>query len=367
MIKTTGFRWLAGPALMATLGGGCGPVTGVLPCDDALSAKAEVLTDAVTDLVQVSNDMKASLVAACSAIAKDLGETPMDASGAEVPDDVVKQNCDLATTAIKAKVAASGAIIVLIEGGRCEVDAKAQFDCEAKCDVEGKCTPPTVELRCDPGELSGQCDAECKASATCEGTASVVAQCDGKCAGRCAGMCDGNASTGACPGRCAGTCTGDCTLDASASISCGVDVRCRGGCSVAYKAPTCEGELKPPSCMLDADCEAGCKGQGSLQATCTPPTVVVTGDATLQTTLQANLPAVIKVAAQAGLVAKAATDVAGAAENVGTAISDSATCTVKYGVAFATAVTDAVAATASISITVTASVSVNSAVIAGPM
>src|SRR5262249_45887859 len=132
-----------------------------------------------------------------------------------------------------------------------------------------------------------------------------------------------------------------------------------------YKAPTCEGELTPPKCTVDEDCEAGCKGQGTLEATCTPPQVEAlgtTGDAMLITTLKTNLPAIVNVAAQAKLVADAATTVAGAADRVGSAVADSATCSLKYGASFVTELSGAVAASTTITVSVTASVNVNAAV-----
>ena len=136
---------------------------------------------------------------------------------------------------------------------------------------------------------------------------------------------------------------------------------------MAYTAPTCEGELTPPTCNLDADCEAGCKGQGSLQATCTPPKIQVltSGDAALIATLQTNLPAILNVAVQGKLVAQAATDVASAADHVGTAVADSAACAVKYGATFVTQLGGAVAASTTISVSISVSVSVNTAALGG--
>jgi hypothetical protein len=383
MSTRKGRRWITGPALVVgavvALASGCTitPGSGDQLCDAGLKAKAEALQGAVDDLVTVSADLKAQLAVACANMAKDLGATPPEVGdGTSVSDDDLKTACDVASMAITAKIKSTGTITPVVEGGQCQIAAQAQFDCEAKCDVSGKCTPGTIEARCDPGDISGECDGECMASATCEGSATVAASCqgtcdatcEGKCAGVCNGTCDGNASTGACAGTCkgectascTGSCTGNCKLDADAHIMCGAMATCRGGCSVMYKAPTCEGQLKPPSCDIDADCEAGCRGQASLEATCTPPTVdiLISMDDTLKTTLEKNLPAVFRVATQGKLIAQAAQDVASAAQNVGTAVVDSAGCALLFGVDFATKLQASVDASVSLSVTVMASVSV---------
>lgn len=379
MSKGNWGRWLVAPALITGTGvlgaGGCGLLESVEEkvCAPDLAAKADALQGAVEALSTVSGQMKAKLAVACAGIAKDLGEMPAAVGdGTDVSDDTLTQVCDLASTAIKAKIAASGNVVPIIQGGHCEVDAKAQFDCEAKCDVDGKCTAPTIEARCSPGDLSGVCDGTCMASATCEGSATVAAACQGSCDasctgtcdGNCVGTCDGNPSTGSCPGKCAGrcdksctgTCNGNCKLDADAMVMCGAMATCRGGCSVAYKEPTCEGTLTPPSCDIDAECEAGCSGQGTLTATCTPPTVsvLVSGDAALAKTLEANFPAIIQVAAQGALVAKAAADVSTAAQNVIGELSGSPGCAVIYGASFVTKLKGSIDASVSITVSVKA-------------
>ncbi|MBK7581029.1 MAG: hypothetical protein IPI67_12550 [Myxococcales bacterium] len=383
MKKMKGFRFLAGPALIAAMalpfGGGCDAAKdaqNATECAAELKAKAEAFQGAVNALVTVSGEMKASLSVACANIAKDLGETPPDVGdGKNVSDDDLKAACNKASVALDAKIKASGSVTLSIEGGKCEVNAQAQFSCEGKCDVSGKCEPPKLELRCDPGELSGQCSGECKASATCEGSATVAANCEGTCsatctgtcAGTCTGKCDGADSSGTCAGKCEGkcdteckgTCSGECKLSATAKVNCGAEASCKGGCSVEYTAPKCEGELKPLECDIDADCKAGCSGQGSLTATCTPPKVVVqaSGDATLSATLEANLPAILDVAAKGELAGKAAADIAVKAADVGAEVAASAACAVTFGADFVAQLQASVAASASVSVSVSASAS----------
>src|SRR5262249_48023980 len=120
-----------------------------------------------------------------------------------------------------------------------------------------------------------------------------------------------------CEGSCKGTCNGNCKLDASANVMCGAMVNCKGGCSVAYKAPQCETKLNPPSCNVDAHCEASCQSHAEFKAKCTPPTVslerdgsVSTGLQAVITTVQKNLPPLIlAVQSQGKLAVDAATSV----------------------------------------------------------
>ena len=294
---------VAGIGLPALLASGCkGKGIDSLTCAADIEARINALVDASASLVAVSDDIKTAVGTACVNIAGDLGATGLPTGApADFTDDDLTAACDAAVAEIQAEFAAGVSIAVIIEGGGCEVNAQAQFNCEASCDVNGECTPGSIELQCDPGELTGVCEGTCSASATCEGTASVAANCEGQCGGTCNGTCSGACSNGTgancqgkCDGTCSGTCTGECVLDANASINCGANVDCTGGCSVAYTAPSCTGELTPPACNIDAQCEAGCQGQASFEATCTPPSVSIdiTGGAgaTLQATLEANLP-----------------------------------------------------------------------------
>jgi hypothetical protein len=367
---------LAGVALVVALTSGCSQAPGGFACDATLVASATALDGAMTALITLSGQMRASLAVACAAIASDLGQNPPAVGdGTMVSDATMQQVCTMATNAIKA----AGKSTILIEGGKCQVDAQDQFDCEAQCDVNHKCQPPTVVTRCSPAELSVVCGGTCQAMATCEGSATVAAQCqgtcmatcNGTCSGACNGTCDGTMSTGTCAGTCQGecagsckgTCTGDCTLDANASINCGAQARCRGGCSGAYTQPVCESTLNPPSCTVDANCEAACQGQGSLKATCAAPSVVLVtaGSTALGTTLTKNLPTILQVDAQAVLVAKTAAAVATAAQKVSTALSNSAACALT-AVDFAAQVAASLQASQTISVSVQASASVTAAV-----
>src|SRR5262245_24109378 len=98
MKNVKGFRFLAGPALVAALAapmvGGCSEAKDAANgggCEAELKAKADAFKGAVDALVTVSGEMKGELAIACSKIAKDLGETPPDVGdGKSVSDDTMK-------------------------------------------------------------------------------------------------------------------------------------------------------------------------------------------------------------------------------------------------------------------------------------
>jgi len=343
---------LAAPMLLAS---GC---SDDLTCDDSIVAKVEAFQGAVDALVKVSGDMKASVGVACANIANDLGQTgvPDVSDPTALSDDDVTTACNLAKAGITASINASGSISVQVIGGECHVKADAQISCEASCSVDGSCDPGTVDVRCDPGELSGSCSAECTGSCTVE-TGSV--DCQGGCSGTCNGDCSGACGAG-CSGKCDGTCTGQCTgtCDVVApSATCSGS--CKGGCSVEYTAPKCEGELKPPSCDIDAECKGGCNAQGNLEAECTEPQIIIEGNADLKATLEANLPAIFLVfKVQGALVLDSAAYVAQTAGGVAEAAVGVPACVAKFAGDLVAQFSGAVSASASVSVSVSASADV---------
>lgn len=328
-------------------------------CESDLRARVDSLNAAATSFIAASEALELEIGTACHNIATDL-----EADDVPAADDV-QAVCGAASAALDAEVGAGATIEIAIEGGGCEVNAEAQFSCEAECSVEGECDPGTVEVRCDPGELSGECSGECSASAVCEGSAEIAANCDGSCSGNCTGTCEGDDVSGAvCDGRCDGECTGECTLAADASINCGVDVDCRGGCSVEYTAPHCEGTVEPPQCDMDMDCQAGCDGQASVEAECTPPSVsVVVGGgahANLESTLATNMPAILNGVRYKGqLLLDSAQDLVGAAGNVAGELGNAATCAAAVGAEVVGNLTAVAEASASVSVSFEASASVS--------
>jgi hypothetical protein len=347
------------------LAGGCGG-TDSLTCDTKLVAKVEALSAAAEALVTASGELKGEIALACATIATDMGQAGVPAvNGANTSDDDLTTACDLASASITTAINAGATFELMITGGECTVNASAQLDCEASCQVDASCDPGSIDVRCTPGNLSGGCTGQCDGSCEVQGgsvdcVGSCSAECTGTCGGNCTGTCNGTQSGGTCSGtcvgkcdaECSGTCTGSCTYTAPSATCSG---SCTGSCDVAFTAPKCEGELTPPSCTVDADCQAGCKGDAQFSAVCTPPSVELvfagTANANLQATLEANLPAILNGFQLKGeLVFNAAGDVA---EKFGAAV-DAALSTAACAVTLAgnVAASAAASATASVSVSV---------------
>jgi hypothetical protein len=209
--------------------------------------------------------------------------------------------CNAAQTQLKAKLAGA-AITINYQPPACTVSVNAQASCEAKCTANAQCQAELgdITLRCDPGQLSGRCDAMC--TATCEGSANLAVTCDGACSGTCEGMCNAAPSTGACAGTCTGKCRGSCKVAAMGGVMCEGD--CTGGCSVAVKAPKCKGTLKPPSAMCNAEakCEGSCQASASAKAECKDPSLDISSsvDPKVVAAIKLHLPKLIAVAEARG-------------------------------------------------------------------
>lgn len=247
---------------------------------------------------------------ACQSIAVELGGDP-NAVTATDPDERVRQWCAQAVAQIEANITAQGSLSISVQPARCTVNASVQGNCEASCTAKAECqvTPAEIVARCEPGELSGKCDAQCTGS--CEGSANLAVACEGTCQGtcdgECSGTCEGSAGNGGgntqCEGKCNGTCKGECRgscqIEAGANVECNAD--CSGGCSVEYKAPKCNAELTPPKaeCQASADCQGSCNASASAKAECKPPSVeiVATGNinASAIGTLKLHLPQILGV------------------------------------------------------------------------
>ena len=363
---------------------GCHALGGVQPtasavgggaCAADFSAKMKSLQTSVDGLAKVSAEIRGDVFLACQNIANDLGAAGVPAvKPASATDDDVKTACDLAKGAIDAQVSAGVKITLAVEPGYCEVAADAQLSCEAKCDVSGGCDPGSVEVRCEPGQLAGECTAEC--SGQCRAEANVAVACEGSCQGTCTGECSGTCAAqdgnggcaGACDGTCKGTCSGTCDIEAGAKVAC--NGTCKGACSVDFTAPSCEGALTPPKCDIDADCEAGCDGQAKFEAECVPPRVAVAVDGSasskLASTLETNLPAIVSVAGTRGqLVSSATGDVAKAFGDAVAELADLPGCLLVFAGDFAGKVATSVEASASVSVSVSASASVAGSARAG--
>lgn len=268
--------------------------------------------EAAAQLKGFAAQLDADLAAACGGLATDLGK-PGDYKAS-------KEACKAAMDAmgeIRGKLGGSAKITLAIEPPRCSASLDAMAECVGSCDAS--VDPGSVEVKCEPGKLSGSCEAECSgtcsldAAAKCDGTCkgSCDAKFSGTCGGECNGKCNGKTSKGGvcngkCEGKCSasaegscgGSCSGSCELKAAAKCS----GTCSGDCSVAMKAPKCDGKIEPPK--ASAECNAKCEADVSAKLECTPAKVSVniTGGADAaavaqyKAALEKNLPAVLKIA-----------------------------------------------------------------------
>ena len=263
---------------------------------------------ATADFAGTATAAVADVGSACQAIAVDLGADPR---GVKQTDQAARTTawCNLAVERIN--MVLGGKITVVAQPPSCSFNASVQANCEAKCTVDASCEAElgNIELRCDPGEISGKCRAEC--TGTCEGSANLAVTCDGVCKGTCEGTCAGNCSVkgangdcrGSCDAACKGSCRGSCDVDAKAKVACEGD--CTGGCSATLVAPKCKGELKPPSakCQGSAECAGSCRASANAKAECTEPSVEVrfSGTSSVDTdlaiaSLRMNLPKIVAAA-----------------------------------------------------------------------
>jgi len=284
--------------------------------DAAAGAKLKAGTAAAVSIKGFADKVDADLKIACGGLAKDLG------AAGEFKDG--KSACDAAIKAIgdvKGKLGANAKMTLVFQEPRCQADMNVMADCAGKCDV--KASGGKAKVECEPGKLSGKCDANCEgtcdlsAAAKCDGecNGSCDAEIKGTCSGKCNGKCDGKASKAECAGNCEGKCEGgtmkgeckgkcggECKLKASAKC----EGTCNGKCSAEMKAPKCTGEVKPPE--MSADCKAHCNADVTAKAECTPPKVglAVSGTtdakltAQLQGAIEKNFPLLLKVAVGLG-------------------------------------------------------------------
>ncbi|MEO7109588.1 MAG: hypothetical protein ABI183_04035 [Polyangiaceae bacterium] len=294
-----------------------------------VGAKLKAGVQASEEIQAFAAKLDADLKDACGGLAKDLGDKADYKNGEETCKAAIKVMGEF-----KAKMGANAKIALDIIPPRCDADMSVMSDCAGSCDASVKGGGAKVE--CEPGKLSGSCDAQCSgscdlsASAKCDGTCegSCDATFKGSCGGNCDGKCDGKSSKGA---VCNGTCDGKC--DAKASGSCGgkcggtcklkaaakCDGTCTGSCTAEMKAPKCSGEVTPPK--MSAECKAHCDAKVNANLTCKPASVTLriegaadTGAAaTYKAAIEKNLPGVLKIAEG---MAKQATEVAGNIEAV---------------------------------------------------
>jgi hypothetical protein len=415
---------LAGGVAALALSSGCSAADALQGCDEFSGGSASVaalqidgnskaFVTAAADFVGAVSSMETAVYTACAKIDTDLHVTDTWSAKGSL-DDQTNEACAQAANKINAilaeGVSVQAACYLSISGGHCEVDANVEATCEGQCTGAANCTPPDVMVACQPGDLSVQCSDQCQLNATCEGTVMAAAtcqgscsadctgecditasaptvRCEGTCTGKCTGTCDGSTANGTtcagtcsgtcdanckftggvaahCNGSCNGSCTGDCKLDANATVNCGANVRCKGGCNVTGTAPQCEGEVTPPMCNVDAHCQASCQGHAEATASCTPPAVAFECDATatpdmmsLVATLKTNLPVILQaVQTQGPLAVKAGGHVASTGADL---LAAAGSIGGKAAACITTAVPASAKASVSVSVSVMASASVS--------
>jgi hypothetical protein len=336
----------------------------------SIDGDTKAFVSASADLATITATAESNILTACIGIDTDLQITDtwtaMKTASGNI-DAEVKEACTQASNKISAVLQgdASAGCELVISRGYCTVDEQAQVACESSCTTNTTCMPGDITMLCMPAELTGECSGTCNAGAACEGSVSAQATCMGQCEADCTGMCDNSPCQGThCKGSCMGTCDGQCTLAAQAQVNCGANVRCRGGCSVAYTAPACETTVTPPSCNVSQTCQASCTSHVESTATCTPPGVSLECGAMVSADLQAvidtvkkNLPSIILLVQTQG---KLVLDAANQVVTTGTAVAnDFASLSGKAVACAKTAVQADATASASLNVSVQASASVS--------
>jgi hypothetical protein len=280
-----------------------------------VATKVRAGAEAAAEMKALSAKIDSDLKKACGDLARDLGAAGDYKDGQEACKAAVKALGDS-----KAKLGAKAKVTLDVTEPHCGVDVSAYADCAGRCDAS--VSPGQAEVKCEPGQLQGECAGKCQgeceasASATCTGecSGSCDAEIKGACSGACSGKCDGKPMPASTGGRCEGVCEGPCDgrVKATCQGQCGGQCKirgqaecqgtCSGSCSVEMKAPKCTGAVEPPK--LSAECKAKCDASLQAHAECTPAHVVarVVGGADIQSELafrkaiEKNMGAVLNVA-----------------------------------------------------------------------
>ena len=348
----------------------------------AAAQKVEALLKASADLYAAANATETEMVAACTAIATDLGVPAAELQPA-AGEVAVTKACKRAKQEIDAIIATlptGVALGITITPTQCTIDVMLGATCAAECDAS---ISGTAMVEC-MGELHGSCSGSCSGSCAVTGTVSCAAECSGTCTGTCSGNCYGTCS-GTCsktdpadPAKCIGACSAQCTgtCDASCSGTCAGTCEstvtgsctgeCYGECDATWMAE-CNGEA---NIMANAECKAACETRANAHATCDPPivTIVAVGltDAAknarvlaLVASLKINYPKILRAQARATFALSSAADFATAMRSAATALK---TVGVQAGACMAVAVDAVVGAAATVNASVSVSVEVSASV-----
>lgn len=325
--------------------------------------------------------VEADLSAACTAIATDIGVDPTRlVAASDAPGAKVQASCGLLATELKMYIENTlpqGARLVMSYAAPvCGVQMSAVVEAAAQCDVN---VQADAQVTCEGGHMSGQCSASCTGSCSGKCTGSCSGTCSGSCGGDCNGTCEGRCKKkgpdGQCIGKCEGTCRGECSANCGGSCSgtCGgsCDAQCSGECSVAFTAPSCEGQA---NLEASAECKAQANVQASANVTCSEPSVTVGISPAppsmdrfkvLIDSLQRNWPKLLVAAHKTNVVlrpslegfAQVSGNIAGSMPSIALEVGADAVSCAQAAVGVVSSASASVMASATVSVNVSASVS----------
>lgn len=248
---------------------------------NAAANRFESFMRATADLHDAAASAQRTMLEACQQMGRtlEMPESQLAKSGIEGTRDV----CTLVAERIRAEMqavneASQTTVELRTQPPRCEASFDAYASCAARCDASIE--PGELEMRCEGGELRGQCSASCSGRCAVD----VEASCRGTCEGACEGACSVRAADGSCAGQCDGTCHGRCVADVSGQCQ----GECRGSCSVEWQEPYCTGDYRPP--QVSAECRAACDAQVEATMECHPgrAELVVSGGPDAETQARAE-------------------------------------------------------------------------------
>ncbi len=248
---------------------------------NAAANRFESFMRATADLHDAAASAQSAMLEACQRMGRtlEMPESQLAKSGIEGTRQVCGAVAEHIRTEMEAIQQASQTTVELrTQPPRCEARFEAYAQCAARCDATIQ--PGELEMRCEGGEIRGECSAACSGRCAVD----VEASCSGTCEGACEGTCSARAADGSCAGACDGTCHGRCIADVSGE--CGGE--CRGSCSVEWREPYCTGDYRPP--QVSAECRAACDAQVEATMECQPgrAELVVSGGPDAETQARAE-------------------------------------------------------------------------------
>lgn len=348
----------------------------------AAAQKVEALLKASADLYAAASATETEMVAACTAIATDLGvpAAELQPGAGEVAVTKACKRAKLEIDTIIATLPTGVSLGITVTPAQCKIDVMLGATCAAECDAS---ISGTAMVEC-MGELHGSCSGSCSGKCAVTGTVACTAECSGTCTGTCSGNCYGTCSgncskqdpadqakcVGACDAQCTGTCDASCsgtcagTCESTVTGSCTGE--CYGECDATWTAE-CNGEA---DIMANAECKAACETRANANAECDPPvvTIVAVGltDAAknarviaLVATLKLNYPKILRAQQRAQLALSSTASFVTAMQGAATSLK---TVGVQAGACMAVAVDAVVGAAATVNASVSVSVEVSASV-----